>query len=99
LLKSRGNLSPYFFPMVANMKTFPIIIEKNIPLPESKRGREGRSLYEFIKKMEVGDSAVVYKPSKKVSSASRSWLASKNLPYKVTVQAIDSNSCRLWRIK
>ena len=79
------------------MKTTKLVIEKNIPMPET-RGK--RMVTDFLQ-FEVGDSALVPK-----STTSGTWnMAAKRegLPHRFTYRKIieenDKVTFRVWRVK
>lgn len=68
------------------------IIESNIPIPPIKT-KPRTSKYDFLKKMENGQSTVVSDEKK----AQRVYVAAKKYGIKVTQRKMEDGSVRIWR--
>lgn len=92
------------------VETNVITIEKNIPIPPKVyHGRRGHGKYNFVYKMEVGDSFKIngntpnFKP-KKVRQFMYTLNCKKSSPMRFTVHTLEGHSknpksIRVWRIK
>lgn len=72
-----------------------IKIEKGIPLPGSRGGTNGRSKYDIIRDMKIGDSFIL--TVKKSSAYSMSYRLARDYKVKLTIRA-DNGTFRVWRI-
>ena len=75
-----------------NRQSDVFIIESNIPIPPIKTKPRG-SKYDFLKKMENGQSVVVSNQKK----AQAIYAAAKKYGVKVTRRKMENGSVRIWR--
>jgi hypothetical protein len=76
------------------VSSFPIVIEKGIPIPPAAKRVKGKSTKINLKHMEIGDSFVI--PFRKTTGL---YSYAKSMSLRILVRYIDDTNVRVWRME